>query len=88
MRKKLIAVILTFAMVLSPLSMFTLPANAAANKPDVLRSIFGNLDEVAPEEKALDLPYRDGTVLSDVREALRLFSAKVLLPPTISNSKA
>lgn len=75
MRKKLIAVILTFAMVLSPLSMFTLPANAAANKPDVLRSIFGNLDEVAPEEKALDLPYRDGTVLSDVREALGLTAA-------------
>ena len=51
MRRKLIAVILTFAMVLSPLNMFTLPANAATNKPDVLRSIFGNLDEVAPEEK-------------------------------------
>ena len=67
MKRKLTSIILVLAFVLSPASTFAVSA-ADTDKPDVLRSIFGGIDDIEPDEKALDLPYLDGTVLSDVRE--------------------
>ena len=73
MKRKLTSIILVLAFVLSPASTFAVSA-ADTDKPDVLRSIFGGIDDIEPDEKALDLPYLDGTVLSDVREPIYMYN--------------
>ena len=48
-----------------------LPARAA--EPDVLRSIFRDIEQIDPAEQESRLPYADGTVLSEFREPLAIY---------------
>lgn len=68
MKRKLISVILTLLLVLSSAGNFIVFAESDSDNPDMLRSIFGGIDEVNPDDKSKNLPYLNGTVLSDVRE--------------------
>ncbi len=73
MKKKLISLMLAAAMVLSPLSVCANTPDTtqkSPRKPDIFKDIFGGTDELDPEEEAKNLPYPDGTVLSDIREPL------------------
>lgn len=76
MKRKLAAVGLVLGMLVNQCVI----TSANVSKPDVLRGIFSGIDAVDPDEKSLDLPYVDGTVLSDIREPMYISSdsAKIL----------
>ena len=71
MKKKLVSVLLALAMSLSCASVLSVSADSSQQgEPDVLRSLFGGIDDLSPDEKASELPYADGTMLTEVREPL------------------
>lgn len=68
MKSKLVSLTLIFAVMLTPLGAFAQTVQGAEKKPDVMHDIFRDIDDVDSEAKAEDLPYNDGTFLSDIRE--------------------
>ena len=73
MKHKLMACTLAFVLCLMPLGAFAEAGQASEPKQDVLHEMFSGIDEVSPDDPAAQLPYLDGTVLSDVREPLYVY---------------
>lgn len=73
MKSKLISITLIFTMIFTSASVFAqnnASAAAAEAGHDVLREVFGSLDDIDKEAASEKLPYKNSTVLSDVREPL------------------
>lgn len=73
MKRRLISLMLSLACAVAPMSALanTTQEDAGAG---LLQKIFGKLDDLS--DNNLNLPYHDGTQLSDVREPLYLFENK------------
>lgn len=71
MKRKLISFVLILSMIMPS---FGVTASAAQStyEPDLFNDIFNGIADVDADAKAEDLPYLDGTILSDVREPLAL----------------
>ncbi len=74
MKTKFVSLFLIIALVFTTVGTSVQTA-AAEEGHDVLREIFSGIDSVEPDVEAERLPYRDGTVLSDVREPLSVNSS-------------
>lgn len=77
MKRKLISLLIILALL--PVRAVTYAnsaqtAQAHLSEADIFREIFGDITEIDADEKADNLPYLDGTVLSDLREPLSLSS--------------
>ena len=71
MKSKLVSLVLVFTFILTNTAALADAAQPLTGvKPDVLREMFGGIDEIDPNALESDLPYNDGTFLSDIREPL------------------